>query len=199
MLDIAVHVLAIAAVIGYVEYRLRSYAALMARLDHLAIKQLDGMLSIAERIDHDSQALAQKVAVDLDKHQLKMNHTLATMVEEHEAEIVEVHRTSIREMRDTVGASLKSFSDSVWKGVHNMAQSLALPASPIFTCYYCGQKFPVTMRERIGTNDYCPDHGNKRKAAVRPGPEVTNDDRARLHTANSGSKHPDNDKLPWIS
>jgi hypothetical protein len=205
MLDLVIHVVAIAAVIGYVEYRLRSYAALMCRFDKASVEQLEGIVAMVEQFRLNSRNLSQQIDMSLHSQEAKLSNTLTSLVSEHESAIAEVQRSVIREMRDTVATSLKSFNDSVWRGVHSMAESIALPSYPTFTCYYCKQQFAVTQRERIGENDYCPEHGQKRKAmfpvsSPSPSPEVdTHDNNSRLHTADRGNKQSDYDKLPWVS
>lgn len=163
MLEIIVHVTAIAAVIGYVEYRLRSYAALMHRFDQLEqahIHTADELTSnVLTSNNTTSSLLVNKVDRKLDKLEDRIEGRLA----QHEEHVLEAERTGISSVRDAVATSLRTFSESVWRGVHNMAQSVQLPSSPLFICYYCHQKFPVTQRERIGENDYCPEHGYKRQ------------------------------------
>jgi len=82
-------------------------------------------------------------------------------------------------------------------------------AGPSFQCYYCKELFPVFRRERLGHYDYCPEHGNRRKAeyladlgdnlSANLTKEAPHDDRTWIHPTHRGSQQPDNDKLPWLS
>jgi hypothetical protein len=169
----------------------------MKRFDDLAETQLRSAQTTTNRLLLDNQVLNQKVGASLQTHKSQ----LVEIVDKHGKAVLEAERSAISQMRDTVGASLKSFSDSVWRGVHSMAQSIQLPSYPVFTCYYCKQKFSITERERIGENDYCPEHGQKRKAMFQASTHtevVEHDNRTRLHSASSGSQQSDNDKLPWL-
>lgn len=162
MLEIVVHVGAIAVVIGYVEYRLRSYAALMHRFDQLDQSSNRLTTNILDSNSSTSKLLVSKVN-GLEVKLGESAKSIAENLELHQGEVMEASKSGMRQVRDSVSEFLTRFSESLWKGVHNMAQSVQLPPSPLFTCYYCHQKFPVTIRERIGENDYCPEHGFKRQ------------------------------------